>query len=454
MSVFASLITATATHSPAKSAYGMMEQLRRRMPQIIDTAELAMAAGLVVLAFVIGHFVGRAVGKRIAAFLDLQDAEEMPRYEHVLRASSLIVRALTAAALLAAARYGWEWQLYSEIIVGAGMAVAVAVAAQSLLRALSIGFLTAIAASTALFSILFSATVGGVMPVSNLLEKANFQLGTYRFSLLTLVSAVLIGIFLVAGVRLVNNAVKILLGRNKNLDGGQRLLGEKLVLVGLVIAAFFIGIDLLGIDLTAFAVFSGAFGLAIGFGLQKTFGNLIAGIILLMDRSIKPGDVIAVGESFGSVNKIGVRAVSVLTRDGIEHLIPNENMMTNEVQNWSYSSRDVRVKIPIGVAYSSDMKLVEELLLRATKESPRVLNRPAPAVWMAGFGESSVDFEIQAWIIDPEEGVGNVRSDVLKRVWWLFQEHGIEIPFPQREVHVRGADGAAKLIKPKPMVKS
>ncbi len=170
-----------------------------------------------------------------------------------------------------------------------------------------------------------------------------------------------------------------------------------------------------------------------------------------MDRSIKPGDVIAVGDSFGSVNKIGVRAVSVLTRDGIEHLIPNENLMTNEVQNWSYSSRDVRVKIPIGVAYSSDMKLVEELLLRATKESPRVQNRPAPAVWMAGFGESSVDFEIQAWIVDPEEGVGNVRSDVLKRVWWLFQEHGIKIPLPQREVQVRGVDSvtAAKAVKAK-----
>jgi potassium-dependent mechanosensitive channel len=423
------------------SAADMMEQLRRRMPQIIDTAELAVAAGAVVAAFFIGQFIGRMIGKRIAAFLDLQTAEESPRYEHVLRAASKIMRYIIMAALLGVVRFAWDWQLYSELIVGAGMAAAVALAAQALLRALRIGFWTAIAASAALFSILFSAVVGGLTPVSNLLDQASFQLGTYRFSLLTLVSAVLIGIFLVAGVRLANNAVKLLLGRNKKLDGGQRLLGEKLALVALVIAAFFIGIDLLGIDLTAFAVFSGAFGLAIGFGLQKTFGNLIAGIILLMDRSIKPGDVIAVGDSFGSVNKIGVRAVSVLTRDGIEHLIPNENLMTNEVQNWSFSSRDVRVKIPIGVSYASDMKVVEELLLRATKESPRVQNRPAPAVWMAGFGDNGVNFEIQAWIVDPEEGVGNVRSDVLKRVWWLFKEHGIEIPFPQREVHLRGNGG-------------
>jgi hypothetical protein len=116
------------------------------------------------------------------------------------------------------------------------------------------------------------------------------------------------------------------------------------------------GIDLLGIDLTALTVFSGAFGLAVGFGLQKTFGNLIAGIILLMDRSVKPGDVIVVGDSFGHVTKIGVRAVSIVTRDGKEHLIPNENLMTQEVENWSYSSRDVRVHIPVGIAYDCDLR--------------------------------------------------------------------------------------------------
>ncbi len=220
-----------AAQSAAATAGEMMEQLRRRVPQFMDTAELAAAAAIVVLAFVIGHFIGRAIGKRITVFLGLQSADEMPRYQHVLRASSSIVRALVSAILLAVARYGWNWQLYSEIIVGAGMAIAVAIATQALLRALNIGFWTAIAASAALFSILFSATVGGVMPVSNLLDQASFQMGTHRFSLLTLVSAVLIGIFLVAGVRLANNAVKLVLDRNNKLDGGQRLLGEKLALV-------------------------------------------------------------------------------------------------------------------------------------------------------------------------------------------------------------------------------
>jgi small-conductance mechanosensitive channel len=207
--------------------------------------------------------------------------------------------------------------------------------------------------------------------------------------------------------------------------------------VAIVTVAFFIGIDLVGIDLTALAVFSGAFGLAVGFGLQKTFGNLIAGIILLMDRSIKPGDVIVVGDSFGHVTKIGVRAVSIVTRDGKEHLIPNENLMTQEVENWSYSSRDVRVHIPVGIAYDCDLPKAQQLMIEAAKASKRVLQSPEPRVWLRAFGESSVDHEILVWISDPEGGVGNVQSEILNRLWVLFQENAISIPFPQRDIRIK-----------------
>jgi small-conductance mechanosensitive channel len=215
------------------------------------------------------------------------------------------------------------------------------------------------------------------------------------------------------------------------------LLAQKLSAVALIVIAFFLAVDLAGIDLTAFAVFSGAFGLAIGFGLQKTFGNLIAGIILLMDRSIKPGDVIVVGDSFGHVNKIGVRAVSVVTRDGKEHLIPNENLMTQEVENWSYSSPNVRVHIPVGVAYDCDLALVQKLMVEAAIEPKRVLKTPPPNVWLRAFGENAVQFEILVWIADPEAGVGNVQSEILNRLWVLFQENRISLPFPQRDIHIK-----------------
>ena len=242
------------------------------------------------------------------------------------------------------------------------------------------------------------------------------------------------------------------LKRATRLDGTQQLLAQKISTIFIWAAAFFVGIDMLGIDLTALAVFSGAFGLAIGFGLQKTFGNLIAGIILLMDKSIKPGDVISVtdqagNESFGQIRKIGIRAISVVTRDRTEYLIPNENLMINQVVNWSYSSRDVRVKVPVGVSYEMDMDLVESLLLQAALDTPRVLNTPEPRVMMVGFGDSSVDFEIRLWIDDPEEGLGNIRSDVMKRVWKLFLDNDIEIPFPQRDLHIRTSKQFDQLIE-------
>ena len=164
-----------------------------------------------------------------------------------------------------------------------------------------------------------------------------------------------------------------------------------------------------------------------------------------MDRSIKPGDVIALGDSFGKVNKIGVRAVSIITREGKEHLIPNENLMTQEVENWSFSSRNVRIRIPVGVSYDCNLKLAQKLMLDAARESPRVLESPPPNVRLQAFGDSSVDHELLIWIQDPEEGVGNLRSEVLNRLWFKFKDKGISIPYPQRDVHLQPSLPASSL---------
>ena len=274
------------------------------------------------------------------------------------------------------------------------------------------------------------------------LDNMAIDLGTMHISVWD--GIVFLGtiIFVIALAWLFTGVAKKLVGRLTRLDSTQRLLAEKITTIVIWGLAFFLGIDMLGIDLTALAVFSGAFGLAIGFGLQKTFGNLIAGIILLMDKSIKPGDVIAVAdtagnETFGQIRKIGIRAVSITTRDQREYLIPNENLMINQVENWSYSSKNVRIQVPVGVSYEADMNKAEELMLEAAKASKRVLKTPPPTVWMAGYGESSVDFMIHCWINDPEDGVGNVRSEVLKNLWWLLKDHNIEIPFPQRDINIR-----------------
>ena len=283
------------------------------------------------------------------------------------------------------------------------------------------------------------------------LDSYAIEIGDTHISIWSaiVVILVIVGIWFIA--RFGSKIAHKLLSHLTALDSTQQLLAEKLVTVAVWAIAILIGIDMLGIDLTALAVFSGAFGLAIGFGLQKTFGNLIAGIILLMDRSIKPGDVISVtdaagSESFGQIRKIGIRAISVITRDRTEYLIPNETLMINQVVNWSYSSKDVRVKVKVGVSYGTDMRLAEELMMQAAKDTPRVLHIPEPKVLMMGFGDSSVDFEIRFWIDDPEEGLGNMRSAVLMRVWDLFQEKDIEIPFPQRDLNFRNNEQFEQLI--------
>jgi small-conductance mechanosensitive channel len=293
---------------------------------------------------------------------------------------------------------------------------------------------------------------GSVGDMVETLDSWALTLGSFRVSVwdLLIILAILVLCFAVA--KLGSHLARKALRRAKHLDSTQELLAEKLLTIGIWAGAIFLGIDLLGIDLTALAVFSGAFGLAIGFGLQKTFGNLIAGIILLMDKSIKPGDVIAIADqagqsTFGQIRKIGVRAVSLVTRDQKEYLIPNENLMVNQVENWSYSSRNVRIQVPVGVSYDTDIALAETLMLEAAKSCDRVLAAPPPVVWMKGFGDNSVDFVIHCWIQDPEEGVGNVQSAVLKKLWWSFKDNGVEIPFPQRDLRLRSSDQLERVLR-------
>lgn len=293
-----------------------------------------------------------------------------------------------------------------------------------------------------------SDTAAGVVET---LDAVALSVGEMRVSLWDAVVVALVIVGVLALAYFGSKFGHAILKRITKLDASQRVLAEKLVSLGVWAIAILIGIDLLGVDLTALAVFSGAFGLAIGFGLQKTFGNLIAGIILLMDKSIKPGDVIAVAdmagnETFGQIRKIGIRAVSVTTRDEREYLIPNENLMINQVENWSYSSKNVRMQVPVGVSYQCDLDLAEKLMLEAAKSCERVLKTPPPTVWLDGYGDSSVNFVVHCWIRDPEEGVGNVKSQVLKKLWTLFQEHDVEIPFPQRDLNLRGNQQFEQLI--------
>ncbi len=285
----------------------------------------------------------------------------------------------------------------------------------------------------------------GLAKVISVLDSWGFDVGAARISVWTVLVALVVIAGLIVFARFASRIAARLLGRLSGLDVAQRSLAEKLLGLAIWATAFFLGLDLLGINLTALTVFSGAFGLAVGFGLQKTFGNMIAGIILLMDRSIKPGDVIAVNDGtnsvVGQVTRIGIRAVSVVTRDKKEFLIPNENLMINQVENWSYSSRDVRIRVPVGLGYASDIDLAERLVVEAALDTPRVMPFPAPQMLLIGFGDNGLLCEVRLWVDDPEEGIGNVRSDLLKRVLRRFREHDIQLPHPQRDLHIRDWPG-------------
>lgn len=312
------------------------------------------------------------------------------------------------------------------------------------------GFVTSATVAVLLFAFTAVSALGGLGAVTTQLETVGFTVGSRHFSLLSIVNFAVVGLLLYLLARFANRVLGHSINRLTAFDPSQKLLFQKLASIAVIIVAGLMGIDLLGIDLTALAVFSGALGLAVGFGLQKTLGNLLAGLILLMDRSIKPGDVIVVGDTFGAVNKIGVRAVSVVTRDGKEHLIPNEQLMTEPVENWSYSNRNVRVHIAVGVSYDSDLALAQRLMVEAAQAPARALKTPKPTVWLKGFGDSSVDHDIMVWIEDPEAGVGNIRSEILNRLWVLFKENGIEIPFPQRDLHIRSVSAPEAVDLPAP----
>ncbi len=204
----------------------------------------------------------------------------------------------------------------------------------------------------------------------------------------------------------------------------------------------------MGFNLTAFAVFSGGIGLGIGFGLQKVFANLISGLIILADKSIKPGDVIQLGDSYGWINYLGGRYISVVTRDATEHLIPNEDLITNQVINWSYSNNLLRVKIPIGIGYDSDIPQAMALMLEAAAAVPRILTDPEPACLLMGFGDNSVNFQLRVWIRDPQNGISNIKSQILLGVWERFQQHGIDLPFPQRVLHHKSMPELTVAIRP------
>jgi len=298
--------------------------------------------------------------------------------------------------------------------------------------------------SMVVWSVVALYLLGWLTAVQTALDGVAFKIGTVRFSLLSMIKLGLVLALFVTAANWVSQRLDAMTSKSTQMSSGMRVGLMKFSKVVLYTVAILISLDSVGIDLTTLAVFGGALGVGVGFGLQRIASNFISGFILLFDRSIKPGDVISIGTRFGWVQELHARYIVVRDRDGVETLIPNENLITSEVINWSYSDRLVRMKIPVQISYQSDPEVAMRILVEEGKNNPRVLEDPEPQARIIEFGDNGIGLELRIWYTDPEKGMVNLKSDIYLAIWKRFKESGITIPFPQRDVHIVSQPGGAE----------
>ena len=425
-----------------------LEQLPLTALNRFATWNTGFQAGIIVVSFIVTYAVAKPVRRRLKAIA----AEKIRDYR--LRHIASTLAELTFPII-------WVIILWAAnaAFVGQGSDADILRAVASLLNAWIVIRLFSGLVPNSFWSktvaiiawTLAALSILGLLDTTmTAIDSIGISFGETRITLLLVAKALFIGgLFLWLAL----SAARILhvyVNSVPNLTPSVRTLITQIARFVFVILAVIIALNTVGIDLTVLAVFSGALGIGIGFGLQKVVANFISGIILLLDRSIKPGDVIEVGGTYGHVMGLGARYTRIATRDGYEYLVPNEHFITEQVINWAYSNTDVRVKAPVGIAYHCDVHQARELIIEACMETDRVLEAPKPVCNLVGFGDSSIDLEARFWIADPQNGVKNVTSQVLLKVWEKFRDQGVEFPFPQRDVNWKGGPPVEVVIRDRP----
>ena len=285
--------------------------------------------------------------------------------------------------------------------------------------------------------------VSGLLPeVVDYLDEFAFHLGKQKLTLWQVLQGMFWVVFTLLAALWISGAIEARLMRAESLHSSLRVVFARLAKALLVLIAVLMVLPLVGIDLTVLSVFGGAIGVGLGFGLQKIGSNYVSGFIILLDRSIRIGDLITADNFYGEVKDITTRYVVVRAADGREAIIPNEMLITTTVLNHSYSNRQIRLPIQVQVGYKGDPVRAMRLMEEAAGKHPRVLADPPPTAFLARFADSGIELELGVWIGDPEAGTLNIRSELNLEIWRAFQEAGIEIPYPQREVRVLpGAGG-------------
>lgn len=395
--------------------------------------QVAIVALCLALAFVVARWLSPKVEDR------LRRITGHPKLLRLLVVVSRRMRLILLAIALWIAVAGLRattWPSHSYFVSIAAELVTAWAVVSILSRAIRSRSLARIV-EVVLWMVAALAIVGWLDDARSLLDWAGITIGDRRLSLLTLLQGAAVFVLILWATSIAAATLEVKLRSGDLLRPSAQVLALKFFKAAMVVAAVGIALAAVGFDPTVLTVFSGAFGLGLAFSLQKVTSNLMSGVIILLDQSIKPGDVIQLGETFGWINSLKARYVSVATRDGAEYLIPNETFVTERVVNWSHSDRRVRQEIRFGVTYDCDPHEVRRLMTAAVARVERVMTAPPPVCHLVEFGESSLDFSLRFWIDDPEEGLTNVKGLAMLAVWDALKQNGIRIPYPHREVIIR-----------------
>lgn len=405
--------------------------------------QVAGIAAAIAVAGIVHRIADRSIERQ------LERKHPLP-VDFAMRAVRRLIFPLAGLAVLFVLRLVLQaFERHVELLeIAANLLLALAIV-RVLVYALRVGFTSGPALqawekiiSTTVWAIVALHLVGWLQPVVDGMDSLSIKTGDSQVSLLMVLKLTLLSALYLFLALWISNIIEQRLRASRHVNASLRVGLSKMVKFFLLALAILMVLNEAGLDLSSLAIFGGALGVGLGFGLQKIVSNFISGFILLGDRSIRPGDVITVGENFGWVKELRARYIVVQNRDGVETLIPNENLITSDVINWSYSDRRVRMRVPVQISYDDDPRAAMEIMLAAGKAHPRTLKQPAPVVRLMEFADSGIALELRIWMTDPEEGVGNIKSDINLAIWDGFKEAGITIPFPQRDVNLRYMNAA------------
>ena len=430
----------------SEKALQWWQQLQQQMQQAELWYQLLALIACVLLAVIIN----RLLGARLA------DSGGQGLKHVALRSSHRILLPFSMAALLAGSDQIFSlYQLPNQLLqffIPIALALGVIRLLVYMLRKAFLSSPLVKSAEPILATLIWLVVVlhlvGWLTPLLALMDGLAFNLGDSRISLLGAVKLTLVIVLAFTLALWLAELLNQQLKKAKHVTPSMQVGFSKVSKVLLITIAFLVALNAVGINLSSLAVFGGALGVGLGFGLQRIASNFISGFILVLDRSIKPGDVISIGDSYGWVHELKARYVVVRNREGVDTLIPNENLITSEVTNWSYEDRNVRLKITVQISYDDDPEQAMELMLQCAHKSKRVLDNPEPTVMLKNFADSGIELELRVWIGDPEQGPDSVRSDINLAIWRAFKQHAITIPYPQRDLHIKSgliASAAASL---------